>query len=62
MELSENSRMLVRKFKLEMMEKGSSTVTCPVCGKNPKITNTPNGERTTIACKCGYIYDSEFNL
>ena len=62
MELSEKSRMLVGKFKLDMMEKGNSTVTCPVCGQKPEITNTPRGERTTIACKCGYIYDSEFNL
>ena len=62
MELSEKSHMLVRQFKKDMIQKGSSTVICPVCGQKPQISNTPKGERTTIACKCGYIYDSEFNL
>lgn len=60
--ITEEARILVRKFKLEMLENGSSTVICPECGKRPQIMSTPQGERTTIACECGYIYDSEFNL
>lgn len=60
--MSEQSLMLMRKFRLEMARTGKSSVTCPVCGQKLVITTSSEGERTTIACKCGYLFDGECNL
>ena len=57
-EISQDSRMLVKTFKLEMSQHGTSTVICPICKKSPKIIAT-SIERTIIECECKYIIDLE---
>lgn len=56
------SHLLANQAKLEMEKDGYITVVCPRCHKHPVITNTLNNERTTVKCKCGYIYDVEINF
>lgn len=34
-------------------------VRCPKCGTIPKIITSPRGERFTVSCECGYVFDSE---
>lgn len=31
----------------------------PKCGSIPKITTSSRGERLTVSCECGYVFDSE---
>ena len=60
--LSRESYMLARKARREIRLTGKTTVVCPKCGTSPTITTTPKGERTTVSCKCGLIYDGEINF
>ncbi len=60
--LSRESYMLARKARREIRLTGKTTVVCPKCGTSPTITMTPKGERTTVSCKCGLIYDGEINF
>lgn len=60
--LSRESCMLARKARREIRLTGKTTVVCPKCGTSPTITTTPRGERTTVSCKCGLIYDGEINF
>lgn len=60
--LSRESCMLARKARREIRLTGKTTVVCPKCGTSPTITTTPKGERTTVSCKCGLIYDGEINF
>lgn len=56
------SNMLAKKALLEMEKYGKISVTCPKCQESPIITTTARGERTTIVCKCGYVFKEEINL
>lgn len=60
--LSKESYMLARQARREIRLTGKTTVVCPKCGSSPVITMTPRGERTTVSCKCGLIYDGEINF
>ena len=60
--LSRESYMLARKARREIRLTGKTTVVCPKCETSPTITTTPKGERTTVSCKCGLIYDGEINF
>lgn len=60
--LSRESYMLARKARREIRLTGKTTVVCPKCGTSPTITTTPKGERTTVSCQCGLIYDGEINF
>lgn len=60
--LSKESYMLARQARREIRLTGKTTVVCPKCGTSPVITMTPRGERTTVSCKCGLIYDGEINF
>lgn len=62
LELSPQSIMLAKQARTEQMENGCVTTVCPKCGTHPEITTTPNGERTTVSCECGYVYDGEINF
>lgn len=57
--ISEESIILARKARREMRQTGTITVRCPKCGTIPKITTSPRGERLTVSCECGYVFDSE---
>ena len=56
------SRELINKVWRELRLEGGTKEICPKCGETPKIVMTPKGERTTLLCKCFYIYDCEINL
>lgn len=60
--LSPESCKLARQARREIRLTGKTTVVCPKCGTSPIITMTPRGERTTVSCKCGLIYDGEINF
>lgn len=60
--LSRESYMLARKARREIRLTGKTTAVCPKCGTSPTITTTPKGERTTVSCQCGLIYDGEINF
>lgn len=60
--LSKESCALARQARREIRLTGKTTVVCPKCGTSPTITTTPRGERTTVSCKCGLIYDGEINF
>lgn len=51
--------MLAKKARKEMRLTGTITVKCPKCGTIPKITTSLRGERLTVSCECGYVFDSE---
>lgn len=53
------SIMLAKKARKEMRLTGTITVKCPKCGTIPKITTSSRGERLTVSCECGYVFDSE---
>ena len=57
--MSEESIMLARKARMEMWQTGNITVKCPKCGTIPRITTSLKGERLTVSCECGYVFDSE---
>lgn len=58
--------MLARKALKEFFDNNRDnskiTVICPKCGKPPKVTVTPKGERTTVLCECKYIISGEINF
>lgn len=54
--------MLAWKAKKELFETGRTTIKCPKCGEAPELTRTPKGERTIVACRCGYIHDEDINF
>lgn len=60
--LSEESCKLAKQARREIRLTGKTTVVCLKCGTSPVITMTPRGERTTVSCKCGLIYDGEINF
>lgn len=60
--LSKESYILARQARREIRLTGKTAVVCPKCGTSPVITMTPRGERTTVSCKCGLIYDGEINF
>ena len=60
--ISQESIMLAKKARKEKIETGQITVKCPKCQKIPEITMSSRGERTTISCSCGYIFNEEINL
>ena len=60
--ISQESILLAKKARTELMEKGQITVICPKCQEHPEITTTPRGERTMVTCKCGYIISVDINL
>lgn len=60
--LSPESMLLAKKARREIRLTGITTVVCPKCGTSPVITTTPRGERTTVSCKCGLIFDGEINF
>ena len=60
--LSEESCKLAKQARREIRLTGKTTVVCQKCGTSPVITMTPRGERTTVSCKCGLIYDGEINF
>ena len=51
--------MLAKKDIQEMRLTGAVTVKCPKCGTVLKIITSPRGERLTVSCECGYVFDSE---
>ena len=61
-QLSPESCKLAKLARREIRLTGKTTVVCPKCGTCPTITMTPRGERTTVSCKCGLIYDGEINF
>lgn len=60
--LSPESMMLAKKARREIRLTGTTTVVCPKCGTSPVMATTPGGERTTVSCKCGLIFDGEINF
>lgn len=61
-EISPQSVMLAKQVKREFEKDGKVTVVCPKCQKRPNVTTTPKGERTTVRCECGYVFDGEIYL
>lgn len=59
---SPQSIILAKKAQQEWNVAGKIQVLCPKCKKAPEITMTTKGERTTVSCECGYIYNCEINL
>lgn len=53
---------LAKQARLEKLKTGNISVVCPKCKENPKISSTPNSERTIISCSCGFIRNIEINL
>ena len=62
MQMDHEDRRLAWKAKRELCETGLTTVKCPKCGGSPELTRTPKGERTIVACRCGYIHDEDINF
>lgn len=60
--ISQQSLLLAKQARMEMMENGCITVICPKCQEHPKITTTLRGERTIVICRCGYIINVDINL
>lgn len=56
------SYLLAEKAKKEKRLTGEVKVVCPKCQEKPVITTTLNGERTTIKCRCRYIFSEDINL
>ena len=56
------SIMLAKQAKREQMQNGYVTGVCPKCKKHPIVTMSSRGERTTVSCECGYVFDGEINL
>ena len=59
---SKLAREALKQFWDNNMDNSKITVICPKCGKPPKVTITPNGERTTVLCECKYIISGEINF
>lgn len=53
---------LAKQAMLEFDRDGFISVVCPKCHKNPEITMTSHGERTTVKCPCGYILYVDINF
>lgn len=54
--------LLAMKAKMEIRSHGSTGVICPRCHKSPVISVTEKGERTIVACKCGYLHSIDINF
>lgn len=61
-EITEESIELANQARLEQYTYGKVSVIYPKCQEHPEIYTTPEGERTTITCKCGYIRNGEINF
>ena len=61
-ETSNNPNMLAKKAKKEIREMGYTEIKCPKCGCSPELTITSKGERTIVACACGYVHDIDINF
>jgi hypothetical protein len=58
---TEESDLLIKKVKTDLMQKGSTEVICPKCGsKIAIIYNT--AERFAVSCECCYIREYEIYL
>lgn len=61
-EISPQSILLANQARLEQVRTGIITTKCPECQECPTIITTPGGERTIVACKCGFVRSIEINL
>ena len=61
-EITEESIELANQARLEQYTYGKVSVIYPKCQEHTEIYTTPEGERTTITCKCGYIRNGEINF
>jgi hypothetical protein len=58
---TEQSLLLTRKAKIELMQNGTTDVICPKCKSKPKIVVNTR-ERYIFKCECGDIGDYEIYL
>ena len=56
-EQSNFPNILAKRAKREIRSTGETVIRCPKCNTMPEITTTPGGERTIVACECGYVHD-----
>lgn len=51
--------MLANQARLEQIRDGYVSTKCPKCDSTPEVITTPNGERSSVRCKCGYVASGE---
>jgi len=59
LERREEANQMAKTAKKEIRQTGKTNIRCPECGTAPVLSETENGERMYLSCKCGHIRDAE---